>query len=242
MAITRILFVNASPLGKNGITYKLQKAFIEGAQKAGAQVEEVFLAKKDIKPCRGCFNCWIKTPGKCVIRDDQAELLEKCLWSDILALGTPLYVDGMTAQCKTFVDRLIPLAEPDFVLEDDHCRHPSRLDRRWKFLLVSNCGFYEKDNFDALIFHCKRMCQNFHAEYLGHILRPHGPIMHYSEMLTGEIVRITDAVREAGQEITRTGQLSEDTMTAISAPILPRSAYMEGVNVYWKQELAKLKR
>lgn len=237
----KILFVNASPLGKNGTTYILQKAFLEGAREAGALIEEVFLNKRDIKACRGCFGCWIKTPGKCIIKDDQAELLEKCLWSDLIVLGTPLYIDGMTAQCKTFLDRLIPLAQPDFILENDHCRHPARLDRPWKLLLVSNCGFYEMDNFDALVFHCQRMCQNFHADYLGHILRPHGPIMHYSEMLGAEIGKILDAVRMAGEEVSRSGKLSEETMGAVSAPILPRTAYIEGVNVYWKQELAKLK-
>lgn len=240
--MTKILFVNASPLGRNGMTHILQKAFLEGAQKAGAQIEEVFLAKKDIKPCRGCFSCWIKTPGKCVIKDDQAELLEKCLWSDLLVLATPLYVDGMTAQCKTFVDRLIPLAHPEFILENDHCRHPQRFDRKWKFLLVSNCGFYEKDNFDALVFHCQRMCLNFHAEYVGHILRPHGPIMQYADMLGAQIAKIIEAVRGAGEEVARSGKLSEDTMTAASAPIIPRSAYIEGVNVYWKQELAKIQK
>ncbi|MGD9818209.1 MAG: flavodoxin family protein [Desulfomonilaceae bacterium] len=238
--MTKILFVNASPLAKNGTTHILQKAFLEGARKAGAEIQEVFLAKCDIKPCRGCFNCWIKTPGQCVIKDDQAELLQKCLWSDILVLGTPLYVDGMTAQCKTFVDRLIPLALPDFVIEEDHCRHPSRMERKWKFLLVSNCGFYEMDNFDALVFHCKRMCQNFHADYIGHILRPHGPIMHYSDMLVTEINKVIDAVIMAGEEVAKTGSLTQSSMQAVSAPIIPRTAYIEGVNVYWKQELAKI--
>ncbi len=240
--MTKILIINASPLGKAGNTYTIQKAFSEGAIEAGARVEEVFLNQKRIEPCRGCFSCWTRTPGKCVIKDDQAELLEKCLWSDILALATPLYVDGMSAQCKTFVDRLLPLAKPDFVLEKDHCRHPSRFDRQWKFLLVSNSGFYEMDNFDALVFHCRRMCENFHAEYLGHILRPHGPVMRFTEMLSRELASIMEAVRMAGREVCVFGKLSEQTMAAVSAPIVSRTAYIEGVNVYWKQELAKHKK
>lgn len=240
--MTNILVINGSPLGKKGNTHILQTAFVEGARAVGAHVEEIFLKRKNVQPCRGCYSCWIRTPGKCVIKDDQAELIEKCLWSDILALATPLYVDGMSSQSKTFVDRLIPLAHPDFVIESDHCRHPSRHDRNWKFLLISNCGFYELDNFDALVFHCKRMCKNFHADYLGHILRPHGPIMQFSGMLGSAIATVTDSIRKAGAEVCETGRLSDQTMAAVSAPIIPRSAYVEGVNVYWKQELAKLKK
>ena len=28
------------------------------------------LSQMKISSCMGCFGCWIKTPGKCVIRDD----------------------------------------------------------------------------------------------------------------------------------------------------------------------------
>lgn len=34
----------------------------------------VDLSSKKIANCVGCFGCWTKTPGKCVIRDDATEI------------------------------------------------------------------------------------------------------------------------------------------------------------------------
>lgn len=44
-----------------------------------------------------------------------------------------------------------------------------------KMVLVSNCGFWEMDNFDPLLVHLKALCRNAEAEFVGALLRLHGP-------------------------------------------------------------------
>ncbi len=231
----QILVVNGSPRGKKGNTYLLQQAFVSGAIEAGAHVEEVFLHKLKIRPCLGCFHCWIKTPGVCVQKDDQAVLLEKCSEADVLVLATPVYVDGMTGQTKVFLDRLIPLAKPEFVLVEDHCRHPALYERKWKFVLISNCGFHEMDNFDALVMHCKKMCLNFHSEYLGHLLRPHGPLLAYRHAFP-DLQDVFEAAKTAGKEVVKLGNLSHESMKRVSREMVSKSDYVKMVNEFWKME------
>ncbi|MBI5249876.1 MAG: flavodoxin family protein [Desulfomonile tiedjei] len=234
------LVVNGSPHGKKGVTYMLQRQFVRGAENAGAEVDEVFLNKKKISPCLGCFTCWIQTPGNCVIRDDQAELLEKLLWADIFVLATPVYVDGITGQSKVFLDRTVPLLKPEITFREDHCRHPSRRNKASKFAVISNCGFHEVDNFDSLVMHCRKFCLNMNAEYAGHLLRPHGPVLRYPEMMAGEIKKVLEAAEKAGEELVRQGRISHASMEAVSAEIVPKRAYVEAANFFWRQELEKI--
>ena len=48
---------------------------------------------KEIKvaDCLGCFGCWIKTPGKCIIEDDAKELTKKVISADLKIFVTLLY-------------------------------------------------------------------------------------------------------------------------------------------------------
>ena len=41
----------------------------------------------NIKPCIGCNNCWLKTPGICSLKDGYEELIKGYLRRDCIYLG-----------------------------------------------------------------------------------------------------------------------------------------------------------
>ncbi len=67
----KILVINGSPRRKNGLTYFYLQYLIKGIEQTGVEVEviDIYDKKFNIEPCRGCFTCWTKTKGKCVIED-----------------------------------------------------------------------------------------------------------------------------------------------------------------------------
>jgi multimeric flavodoxin WrbA len=93
----KITVFNGSPRGKRGTTNVLVEAFLSGASAAGAETENIFLVKKEIKHCLGCVACWVKTPGKCVQKDDMEGLIEKFMGSDISVFATPIHIDNVSA-------------------------------------------------------------------------------------------------------------------------------------------------
>jgi multimeric flavodoxin WrbA len=99
----KIVAITSSPKGKNSLTLRLVNAALEGAREAGAETEVIDVARKKINYCKGCINCY-KT-GKCAQKDEYAEIKERLLSADGLILSSPNYIDGVTAQLKTFFDR-----------------------------------------------------------------------------------------------------------------------------------------
>ena len=46
----------------------------------------VRLGEQSINACIGCWNCWLKTPGRCVIKDQMAESYPDYVNSDTVIL------------------------------------------------------------------------------------------------------------------------------------------------------------
>ena len=90
----------------------------------------------NIHHCVGCNACWLKTPGRCAIKDDYEEILKAYLNYDevIFLSGTALnFVDH---RMKKLIDRLMPLVTMYTHVVDGQCRHVPRYKKKYRFGLL----------------------------------------------------------------------------------------------------------
>lgn len=78
-------------------------------------------------PCMGCFGCWVKTPGECVIHDEMQEVDRLYMNSDAVIILSPVVFGHFSANIKNAIDRTLPNMLPFFYRRPDgSTMHPLR--------------------------------------------------------------------------------------------------------------------
>jgi len=174
----KILGLEGSPR-ENGNTEKLVKTILQSARENGAETKFYKLTKMNISLCLGCFNC--RETGTCVTDDDMQLLHEEIQASDVIILGSPVYMWQVSGQTKLFMDRLVPFMRPDFT---------TRLKGKKKLFMVFTQGNPDKKMFKS------------YFEYLGNLFS----FLHYDVMGTivaagtrdtNDILQQTDVLEKA---------------------------------------------
>lgn len=228
----KILLINGSPKGKGSNTYKLSKAFIEGIQSFGNEVivEEICVNRLELKPCLGCFSCWNKTPGECVIKDDMREVIEKLLWADMTIWSFPLYYFNVPGGLKNLIDRQLPMVLPFMVQDAQNGSHPSRYDMSGKkHVLISTCGFYTaKGNYDSVIQMFNHLLgeKNYETIFCGQ-----GELFRVPE-LSGRTGEYLEFVKKAGREYVDSGIL-EETRKQLDTLLFDRATFEAMADASW---------
>ncbi|MDD2980669.1 MAG: flavodoxin family protein [Hespellia sp.] len=218
----KFIIFNGSPAGRNSNTNVIGQAFLEGAAQAGAVTENVFLAEKKIVFCRGCFSCWFKTPGKCVMRDDMTELIQKYSEADVVCFATPVFTWDMTANLKAFVDRLAPLKSPLIVQKQEDFDLADATEKQQKFVVISNCGFPGNHNFDTLktvMAPCSPVLE---------LYRNCGKLLKSKDAAVQAVVKhYLDAVKQAGYEMAMRGDVSAETRESLNMELMSVQEYVQ---------------
>ena len=94
-----------------------------------------------IKSCMGCFECWIKTPGKCKIRDGYESLAKLYSKADKVIIISRCVYGSYSRFVKNVLDRTIPYLLPFFKFKNKEMHHITR--NKTKFNL--NVYFYGKN-------------------------------------------------------------------------------------------------
>jgi len=140
----KVLGISGSP-HRHGNTETLLDSFLAGAKTAGASVEKVVLRDLDYTPCQGCNACH-KT-GDCILQDDAITLFDKILKADSVAVASPIYSMGITAELKGLIDRGQYLWARKFILKT--LFFPNEHIIQHKGVFISTAGLSWDNVFDA---------------------------------------------------------------------------------------------
>ena len=123
----KILILNGSN-GSAGLDTAIEK--LKSAIKdKNYDLAELKLNSMNYSPCRGCFNCWVKTPGSCVFKDDGEIICREFITSDMVIAAAPLVLGYPAATVKNAIDRAIPLVHPYLEEVGGEAHHMKRYSR-----------------------------------------------------------------------------------------------------------------
>lgn len=120
--------------------------------------------KGKIKRCIGCFGCWVKTPGKCVLKDGYENMGSLLAEAEEVILISRCFYGSYSPFVKTVMERWLSYLLPFFTLVNHDTHHKLRYSNRFRFTVY----FYgnqltdrEKSAAEALV---KANSVNFQAE------------------------------------------------------------------------------
>lgn len=237
----KVLVLNGSPRGERSNTLQLAKAFLAGIcdVKPDTETEIADISKLNIKPCMGCFSCWTKTPGSCVINDDMQILYKKIEAADVIIESFPLYIFGMPSGFKAAVDRCLPFMKT-YLGTDDKDGHSSFHELRdaamydKKLVLISTCGYVgTPPMYPALLKQYDLICGE--GNYTA-ILCGEGELFGYEGLAERQKRGYLADVRKAGGEFAANGAVSPGTLERLSKPVLSPSGFEAIVRSHWGGE------
>ena len=79
-----------------------------------------------IKRCIGCFGCWVKTPGQCVIADEYQKMGELLGCADELVIISRCSFGSYSSFVKNVMDRSISYVLPYFEIRGGEMHHKAR--------------------------------------------------------------------------------------------------------------------
>jgi multimeric flavodoxin WrbA len=132
----------------------LEKKLSELFQTKGYDVKDFEIGKENMTSCIGCFSCWIKNPGVCIINDMVNTINRECVNSDFIIFLTPVIFGQFSANIKNALDRSIPAQLPFFKKVNGVTAHPWRYGRFPAHIFVGYSDDMldeEKDTFTYIV-------------------------------------------------------------------------------------------
>lgn len=107
------------------VLYDIEKDREELIQEESKKIQFFYASEKTAR-CKGCFGCWLKSPGQCIMHDGAEKLGAKMAVSErIIIISKNLY-GGFSVEIKRLLDRAISYSLPFFEVRDGKLHHKLR--------------------------------------------------------------------------------------------------------------------
>jgi len=235
-----VLLVRGNPR-KNGFTQYLVNLFATGLREAGARVTDVDLTADEhaLKPCLGCYHCWLIKPGQCVHHDPMEQLLPVILEADVLVCATPVYYFGMSSYLKSFFERTFPLTTEGVEtsrlgLLRNRLREPQKWSRK-KFISITVGALRAGEAYEPVNQMFRLIADTLDMEVGGQLTRPESHLLPYKLSKPMTLKRVESAFIKAGHEAGTNGVLAAETITDAGLQLSPDDTYFRTYsNIYWE--------
>lgn len=105
----------------------------------------IFSANPMVKHCIGCFGCWVKTPGQCVIKDRCDVITSYIPKCDEIVIISPILYGGYSERIKAVLERANGYILPYFRIVNDQMHHKMRYNNPFKLNVYFYGECYENE-------------------------------------------------------------------------------------------------
>lgn len=122
------------------------------AAERGDALHEVVARRLRLGHCTGCFCCFVRSPGECVIGDEARSVLAQIASSDVVVPIGRISFGGYSAALKRILDRLLPLLLPFFDGVHGEMHHPPRYGKLPRIVAIGLLRVQAQDPRQAEVF------------------------------------------------------------------------------------------
>jgi hypothetical protein len=133
------------------------------------------LAETKVNDCRGCFTCWLKTPGRCVHKDLD-DFYHAYVSADKMIVFSKVTQGFVSGEMKTLFDRMIPNYLPYITYKSGESMHYPRYEKYPDVEVYYEGKFETEDERSIYVDYINRVFYQFQCRYC--IVRP---ISEYKE-------------------------------------------------------------
>ena len=171
-----------------------------------------------IRPCGGCFHCWNKTPGICVMKDgfeNMGQLIHQA--GEVVVISRYAY-GGFSGFVKNVIDRCLGYVLPQFEIIGGETHHQKRYEETKAFTFIFYGPALTKQEQDSARRYVRALCSNFRGYVKAVIFREDGqehlPPVTRSACPSGRTVLLIGSMRGLNGNSGRLARKLADSLTS----------------------------